>query len=614
MGPLLIVALKENLEECMEIAREYGVGFEYDDFFAPDLLDNEEQLEATIQEYQSVEVPAYCTLHGVFYDMVPFSSDRYIREVSMKRMEGSMKIAQRLGAKGVVFHTNSYPLLSGEVYNNNVINGMVSAMEYLLEQYPDLDIYLENMFEAETTILVGIAKRLRKYKNFGLCLDYAHACITDTPIEEWIQAVAPYVKHLHINDNDRKSDLHLAVGEGRIQWDTFFEYYYRYFTDCSLLIEVTAPENQRKSLEYIMKNFMGKMEEEKMENVDENMMTTMENMNESLNRKSFTADELLERIFYYVNELAGIKDFNESIKTLTNLGRDMVNSERASFWYWDKRKKQYWTVAALESRQIVVPEGSGIIGASIQNNEVILINNPYSDERFNSSVDKETGFVTKSILCIPVVNTKGHVIGAYQAINKLDENGTSDFTQQDIKRLTMAAMFCGKTLESQILYEDAQMDQLTGLKNRRGFHEYYKDVLVSHLKSDKASIIMCDIDFFKKVNDTYGHNAGDCVLSYVAGVLSNHVNGKGEVIRWGGEEFIMLLPQFCLEDAVSFAETIRKEIEASVCHYEALDIKITMSFGVKELDAGLSADMNVELVDEKLYKAKTGGRNQVVFQ
>lgn len=336
-------------------------------------------------------------------------------------------------------------------------------------------------------------------------------------------------------------------------------------------------------------------------------------MENNVTRRPYTAEELLERLFYYVGELNETKGFEATIEILTGLGRDMVNSDRASFWYWDRRKKQYWTMAALGRRQIVVPEGSGIVGASIENNEIIVINNPYEDERFNPSVDKETGYVTKSILCIPVTNTQGQVIGAYQAINKLDETGESNFEEQDIKRLSMASMFCGKTLESQILYLDAHMDQLTGLKNRRGFHEFYSESIVPVLEESYASIIMCDIDHFKKVNDTYGHNAGDAVLVHVAEHLAKSVEKIGEVVRWGGEEFILLLPKMTKEEAINHAEELRKKVEASVCRFEDIDIKVTMSFGVKSLNKDLTADVNVEMVDENLYKAKTGGRNRVVF-
>ena len=245
MGQLLIVALKENIKEYLANATTFDAGFELDDFYEPQLLENEKLLAKTIAFYKEIGLPDYCTLHGAFYDIVPFSYDKTIREASVKRMRQSMDIARQLGVKGVVFHTNCYPLLSGDAYDANVIEGLTVTIKSLLEEYPEIEIYLENMFDADAKIMVAVAKRLANYGNFGLCLDYAHACITKTPIEEWVTAVASYVKHLHINDNDLEKDLHLAVGEGRIEWKKFFEYYNRYFKDCSLLIEVSSPEKQR---------------------------------------------------------------------------------------------------------------------------------------------------------------------------------------------------------------------------------------------------------------------------------------------------------------------------------------------------------------------------------
>ena len=262
------------------------------------------------------------------------------------------------------------------------------------------------------------------------------------------------------------------------------------------------------------------------------------------NKRALQAEEMLEQIFYYMNQLVEEKEFIPTILLLTDLGRTLVNSERASFWYWDREKKQYWTLAALGSERITVPEGSGVVGASIANRETIVINNPYEDERFNSNVDRDTGFITKSILCMPVANAKGKVIGAYQAINKIGEDGESVFDEQDVKHLTLAAAFCGKTLESHILYEETQVDPLTQLKNRRGFYEYYNEQIRPNADKQNIAILMCDIDFFKKVNDTYGHNAGDAVLVMVADMLRRSVDGKGMVARWGGEEFVMLLEHY----------------------------------------------------------------------
>ena len=213
---------------------------------------------------------------------------------------------------------------------------------------------------------------------------------------------------------------------------------------------------------------------------------------------------------------------------------------------------------------------------------------------------------------MPVTNAAGKVIGAYQVINKLGEGEESAFDEIDIKRMALAAMYCGKTLESQLLYQEAQMDQLTGLKNRRGFYDYYGDVIEPRLQEQSVCVVMCDIDFFKKVNDTYGHNAGDAVLIYVSDRIRKCLKEEDAAIRWGGEEFILLLVDMSLEQAVEIAENLRRQVEENVCTFEDFQIPITMSFGVKRLDATKSSDHNIKDVDEKLYQAKTTGRNKVV--
>ena len=231
------------------------------------------------------------------------------------------------------------------------------------------------------------------------------------------------------------------------------------------------------------------------------------------NQKYLSSDELLEKIFYYMSRLFEEKELSTTLFLLTDLGKTLVNSDRASFWFWDRRKHTIWTLAALGTDTIEIPENSGLVGASMMNNEILIINDPYSDSRFNPAVDRETGYVTKSILTMPVTNNEGKVIGAYQAINKIDNEGNdAAFTEEDVKRLSLATAFCGRSLESYMLYNEAMEDPLTGLRNRRGLHAHYERRIATLRIYEKASIIMCDIDHFKHVNDTYGHNAGDEVL------------------------------------------------------------------------------------------------------
>lgn len=330
------------------------------------------------------------------------------------------------------------------------------------------------------------------------------------------------------------------------------------------------------------------------------------------------AEDLLEKIFYYMNQLIEEKDFSATILLLTELGRTLVGADRASFWYWDTRNKQYWTIAALGSDRITVPENSGVIGAAISNNETILLNDPENDPRFDGATSKQTNYPVQSMLCMPVTDSKGRVIGAYQALNKLGEDGSAeDFDEQDCKYLALAAVYCGKALESHILYTESHMDALTGLQNRRGFFDYCWEHFEQEEVPDNrppVSLIMCDIDFFKKVNDTYGHNAGDAVLVHVADTLQNTLPPKCRAVRWGGEEFVMLLEEMDLSQAAAHAEKLRQQIEQSVCTFDGQDIRITMSFGVKQWDGEKTAAVNIGLVDERLYQAKASGRNRVISQ
>ena len=332
-------------------------------------------------------------------------------------------------------------------------------------------------------------------------------------------------------------------------------------------------------------------------------------------KKYLSSDELLEKIFYYMSRLFEEKELSTTLFLLTDLGKALVNSDRASFWFWDKRRHVVWTLAALGIDTITIPENSGLVGAAMSGNEILIINDPYNDPRFNPAVDKESGYVTKSILTMPVTNNEGKVIGAYQAVNKINVDGSDgEFTEEDVKRLSLATAFCGRSLESYMLYNEAMEDPLTGLRNRRGLHAHYERRIATLRIFEKASIVMCDIDHFKRVNDTYGHNAGDEVLKFVADLLQNSIRIDDGAFRWGGEEFILLLPHKSTAEAVVLAERLRGLIEESVINFEGTDIKITMSFGVSEINPELTTEENVEAVDAKLYYAKEHGRNRVVSE
>ena len=162
-----------------------------------------------------------------------------------------------------------------------------------------------------------------------------------------------------------------------------------------------------------------------------------------------------------------------------------------------------------------------------------------------------------------------------------------------------------------MLYQETLLDALTGLKNRRGLWEFYSEEVEGCLQDKDTSILMCDVDFFKAINDTYGHACGDRVLVAVSELLAQAVEGKGCVARWGGEEFVIILKDYDITAAVACAENLRKKIAETAFLSEYPRFTCTISFGVAAIDPRLSVDRNVEAADKKLYEAKNLGRNQV---
>ena len=320
-----------------------------------------------------------------------------------------------------------------------------------------------------------------------------------------------------------------------------------------------------------------------------------------------------DHLYAYMNS-TDLGDHSKIFEHLTSLGKILAEADRASFWKWDKASHTLWTTAATGTDRITIPDTTGLVGKALSLGKVVVTNDPYNDPDFNSAVDKKTGYVTKSILVMPVANIKGEFIGAYQVINKLGGDGKFH-EEEDCKKLSLAAVICGLALESDVFLEESHTDKLTKLRNRMGFFSDFKrtyDKVIAD-PNRKLSLFICDIDKFKSVNDTYGHNAGDEVLKNVANIMQKNTEATDGIYRWGGEEFIMIMVDADMEKAAAKAESIRKEIEGATCECFGYTIRHTMSFGVTEFDGSKSIEANISVADEKLYTAKESGRNRVII-
>ena len=147
MKKVLIIPNLNDLGTCVQLAEQYNLGFEYNEFFSPKVLDDAAEQKKIINTYKSAQLPAYMTLHGAFFDVIPFSVDPKITEIATLRIEQSITIAKDLGAKAVVFHTNYNPFLNTPSYIAGWVETNIAYWSKVLEAHPNMNIYLENMFD-----------------------------------------------------------------------------------------------------------------------------------------------------------------------------------------------------------------------------------------------------------------------------------------------------------------------------------------------------------------------------------------------------------------------------------------------------------------------------------
>lgn len=252
MKGLYIIPDRTNLEESLRLTKKYQANFEYNDFFLAAVLEDRQKQLELINTYAKVRSDfSKDTMHGAFLDVTIHSSDAKIREISELRVRQSLDIAKEMGLRGVVFHTNRLYGFRDAAYLKNWVEINERFYKTICEEYPNQQIFMENMFDEAPDVLRELAERMKDCQNFGICLDYAHGAISGTDASEWMKELAPFVKHMHINDNDLRNDLHAPIGQGELNWELFTKEIEQYKIDTTVLVEVTGVEKQKKALEYM---------------------------------------------------------------------------------------------------------------------------------------------------------------------------------------------------------------------------------------------------------------------------------------------------------------------------------------------------------------------------
>lgn len=246
---------------------------------------------------------------------------------------------------------------------------------------------------------------------------------------------------------------------------------------------------------------------------------------------------------------------------------------------------------------------------ALRESHVYIVNNPKSSllcQHFD--VVPNRGY-----MCMPLIVQNG-VMGMLE-LNTAASEGISDYQQQlaitfsEVLRLSIGNIQLRETLN-----EQAAHDPLTGLFNRRYLNETLPRELQRVIRAQRRlCVAMLDIDFFKKMNDTYGHDAGDEVLKFVANQLKLNTRASDIACRYGGEEFILVMSDSTLDEAMPRLRQICQEIKEGHLHYMKDSLpSVTVSIGVSEGPThSIAAVELVRLADEALYKAKQGGRDRI---
>lgn len=210
------------------------------------------------------------------------------------------------------------------------------------------------------------------------------------------------------------------------------------------------------------------------------------------------------------------------------------------------------------------------------------------------------------------------IIQAMQTYRTEENNREAELTQQltemqaklnEMEQLAEKAQYA---IEEQ--RKKAMHDALTGLPNRESYQQRIEqETHRIERYGGSLSLMMCDIDLFKRINDNYGHLAGDKVLKIIARSLQSNLRDSDFIARFGGEEFVVLMPETSAEEAKFVADKLRKKIEESPFNFKKEPVQITISFGISEFSQGESLEEVFQRADKALYKAKENGRNQVML-
>jgi diguanylate cyclase (GGDEF)-like protein len=333
---------------------------------------------------------------------------------------------------------------------------------------------------------------------------------------------------------------------------------------------------------------------------------------EELNRTLYN----LSLLYNIGRAMTYISDLKNLLQYILNQAIEITGAEKGSIMLYDieTNRLSVRVLAGLEDKayqkkvnnnEIVCRSfkpGEGIAGRVFQTGRPMVVDKASEEELF---VEPAQSFV-RSIACIPM-KVYSDPIGVINVTNKRDETG---FNDEDVGLLKAVADQSAVAINKAQLWEMAVTDSLTGLYMRRYFMVKFQEELHRAQRYEKnLTVIMADLDRFKNINDTYGHSTGDRVLKIVAKFLQQNIRDVDIIARFGGEEFVILLPEADKNEARTVSERLRRNL----AHLKLDDLPhLTISLGIAAYpEDGNDIEELIKRSDAAMYAAKQSGRNRV---
>jgi len=310
------------------------------------------------------------------------------------------------------------------------------------------------------------------------------------------------------------------------------------------------------------------------------------------------------------------------------IARELVGASRVSLLTVEPPRRALGTrlkivhasgMGDIEWRKMSTPiEADQPSAQAVREGTSILVGSP--DPAVNQPMRYEPNperYDTKSFIVVPIRSNKQDVFEietkAIGCLCATDKTGHAPFDQRDLQLLEILASQVGIALTNAELYERATVDALTRVFVRRYFVQRIEEfVPLAHERNHPLSLLMIDIDHFKNVNDTHGHQTGDVILRELGRLLRHKVRPRDIPARYGGEEFAVLLYDAPLDVAEKIAGKIHRSIAKHVFDAKRKKLSVTTSIGVAQLAPGETETQLIKKADQALYRAKHEGRNRVV--